>query len=259
MEVAIVFIGLFGILFVIGAALGLVAFTRLREVDQNDLVRIPELLRRVAELERRFGIGEEPKPLAPEPVRLPHAPPPVPRPRAPVPPRADLETVIAGRWLNRVGLLLVFLAAFYALKWEFDNNVLGPTGRVALWTLIGAGLVAYSQWLVARGHRYLADGLTGLGGAVLYLTLYFGWNYYKLFPPAVAFVAMILVTAAMLAIAVGRDSQRVALLGLIGGFATPLLASQGQDMQVVLLRYFPILAPGVPRLAAAPPPRGSAP
>ena len=245
------FIGLFGIVFVIGAALGIVAFTRLRDVDQSDLVRIPELLRRVAELERRLGIGQEAEPVTAEPVPPPVVRPPVPRPPPPVPPGADLETVIAGRWLNRVGLLLVFLAAFYALKWEFDNNVLGPTGRVALWTLIGAGLVAYSQWLVVRGHRYLADGLTGLGGAVLYLTLYFGWNYYKLFPPAVAFVAMILVTAAMLAIAVGRDSQRIALLGLIGGFATPLLASQGQDAQVVLFSYLLILDAGLLVLARA--------
>jgi len=251
MEAAIVFIGLFGILFVIGAALGLVAFTRLSKVDQNDLVRIPELLRRVAELERRLGIGQEAEPVTAEPVPPPVLRPPVPRPPFPVPPRTDLETVIAGRWLNRVGLLLVFLAAFYALKWEFDNNVLGPTGRVALWTLVGAGLVAYGQWLAARGHRYLADGLTGLGGAVLYLTLYFGWSYYKLFPPVAAFVAMILVTAAMLAIAVGRDSQRVALLGLIGGFATPLLASQGQDAQVVLFSYLLILDAGVLVLARA--------
>jgi len=220
-------------------------------VDQDDLARIPELLRRVAELERRLGIGQEAEPVTAEPVPPPVVRPPVPRPPSPVPPGADLETVIAGRWLNRVGLLLVFLAAFYALKWEFDNNVLGPTGRVALWTLIGAGLVAYSQWLVVRGHRYLADGLTGLGGAVLYLTLYFGWNYYKLFPPAVAFVAMILVTAAMLAIAVGRDSQRIALLGLIGGFATPLLASQGQDAQVVLFSYLLILDAGLLVLARA--------
>src|SRR2546430_17463482 len=56
---------------------------------------------------------------------------------------------------------------------------------------------------------------------------------------------MRLVTAAMLAIAVGRDSQRVALLGLIGGFATPLLASQGQDAQVVLFSYLLILDSGV--------------
>src|SRR2546429_7352895 len=243
MEVAIVLIGLFGILLVIGAALGLVAFTRLSKVDQNDLVRIPDLLRRVAELERRLGIGQEAEPVTAEPVPGPVVHPPVPRPPSPVPPRVDLETVIAGRWLNRVGLLLVFLAAFYALKWEFDNNVLGPTGRVALWTLIGAGLVAYGQWLVARGHRYLSEGLTGLGGAVLYLTLYFAWDYYKLFPPVVAFVAMILVTAAMLAIAVGRDSQRVALLGLIGGLAPPLLPRPGPDKPVVLFSHLLLLHP----------------
>src|SRR5437763_11431928 len=236
--------GLFGILFIIGAVLGIVAFTRLRGVDQNDLLRIPELLRRVAELARRSGIGQEAKPVTAEPVPPPVVRAPVPRPPSPVPRRADLETVIAGRWLNRVGLLLVFLAAFYALKWEFDNNVLGPSGRVAVGTRFGAGLVAYSQWLVARGHRYLADGLAGLGGAVLYLTLYFGWSYYKLFPPVAAFVAMILVTAAMLGIAVGRDSQRIALLGLIGGVVTPLLASQGQDAEAVLFRYLLILGAG---------------
>src|SRR5438105_14598074 len=105
MEAAIVFIGLFGILFVIGAALGLVAFTRLSKVDQNDLVRVPELLRRVAELERRLGIGQEAAPVTAEPVPAPVVRPPVPRPPSPVPPRTDLDTVIPVRWLTRVGLL----------------------------------------------------------------------------------------------------------------------------------------------------------
>jgi uncharacterized membrane protein len=159
--------------------------------------------------------------------------------------------VIAGRWLNRVGLVLVFAAAFFALKWEFDNDVLGPTGRVALWTLIGAGLVAFSQWPLTRGHRYLADGLAGLGGAVLYLTLYFAWDYYRLFPPGAAFLAMVLVTAAMLGIAVGRDSERVALVGLIGGFATPLLTSRGEDAQVVLFSYLLVLDAGLLVVARA--------
>jgi uncharacterized membrane protein len=169
----------------------------------------------------------------------------------PAAPHGDLESLIAGRWLNRVGLLLVFLAAFFALKWEFDNDLLGPKGRVALWALIGAGLLAYGQWLLERGYKYLSEGLTGLGGAVLYLTLYFGWDYFKLLPQTVAFVAMIFVTGALLAIAIGRDSQRVALLALLGGFLTPILTSTGQDAQVVLFSYLLILDAGLLVLARA--------
>src|SRR5207244_12392115 len=136
--------------------------------------RVPDRPRRVAEPERRLGIGQEAEPVTAEPVPRPVVHPPVPRPPSRVPPPVDLETVIAGRWLNRIGLLLVFLAAFYALKWEFDNNVLGPTGRVALWTLIGAGLVAYSLRLVARGQRYIDDWLIGLRGGVVDVTAFFG-------------------------------------------------------------------------------------
>ena len=76
--------GLFGILFIIGAVLGIVAFTRLRGVDQNDLLRIPELLRRVAELERRLGIGEEAAPVTAEPVSAEPGPPQYVQPSASV-------------------------------------------------------------------------------------------------------------------------------------------------------------------------------
>jgi uncharacterized membrane protein len=178
----------------------------------------------------------------------PRAPAPAPRTAARVDPglaQSDLESLIAGRWLNRVGLVLVFVAAFFALQWEFDNDVLGATGRVALWTLLGAGLIAYGQWLLGRGHRYLSEGLTGLGGAVLYLTLYVGWNSYALLPQAAAFAAMAAVTAALVAIAVGRDSERIALLALVGGFATPLLTGSGRDAQVVLFGYLLVLDGGL--------------
>ena len=52
---------------------------------------------------------------------------------------------------------------------------------------------------------------------------------------------MIAVTAALLAVAVGRKSQRVALLALIGGLATPWLLSTGADRQVILFLYLALL------------------
>src|SRR5437763_14734600 len=120
--------GLFGILFIIGAVLGIVAFTRLRGVDQNDLLRIPELLRRVTELERRLGIGQEAKPVTAEPVPPPVVRAPLPRPPSPPPPPAHLETVIAGRRPHRARLLLVSLAALHHPEEDIDTHVTRPTG-----------------------------------------------------------------------------------------------------------------------------------
>lgn len=256
------------IVLIVGPILAILAFVRVQHLEANARDNMARLTGRIGALEqqlaqRQGGLREAPahpvRPAGPlAEARSPVASAPAvvrpvtaSRPTEPSPPPLDLESIIAGRWLNRVGLLLVFLAAFFALKWEFDNNVLGPTGRVAAWTLIGAGLLVYAQWLLGRGYRYLSEGLTGLGGAVLYLTLYFGWDYYKLFPQAVAFVAMILVTGALLAIAIGRDSQRIALLALIGGFLTPLLTSTDRDAQVVLFSYLLILDASLLVLAGA--------
>ncbi len=247
-----------------GPLLGIAAFLRVRRLEQggpgNDGSRVQRLERLVLALNDRVAVLEgRAGPTAPAPGVLPPGPepgarahhPPAPAEAQPTHAKLDLESLIAGRWLNRVGLLLVFLAAFFALKWEFDNDVLGPLGRVALWTVLGAGLLVYAHWLLGRGYTYLSEGLTGLGGAVLYLTLYFGWDYYDLFPQAVAFLAMVVVTAALLAIAVGRDSQRIALLALIGGFLTPALTSTGRDAQVALFGYLLILDGGLLVLARA--------
>ncbi|MGH9814852.1 MAG: DUF2339 domain-containing protein [Candidatus Acidiferrales bacterium] len=161
----------------------------------------------------------------------------------------DLETLIAGKWLYRVGLLLVFIAASYFVKLVIDNKWIGPAGQIAIGILFGAGLLVFSHWLLRRGYQYFSEGITGLGVGVLYLSFWAGSGYYRLFSLNMAFFAMMAVTAAALAIAVGRDSQRIALLALIGGFLTPVLVSTGQNAQVALFTYLIILDAGLLVLA----------
>src|SRR5262249_36632873 len=110
-------------------------------------------------------------------------------------------------------------------------------GQVALGLLLGTAVIASSAWFLKRGYAYFADGLTGLGAAILYLSLWAAASYYHLIPPAAAFVAMALVTAGMIAIGLGRNSQPVAVLAMIGGFVTPALVSTGQNAQVALFTY----------------------
>ena len=157
----------------------------------------------------------------------------------------DLETLIGGRWLNRIGITALIIAVTYFLKYAFDNNWIGPSGRVAIGVLLGAAMLPWSHWLLQRGYSYFSEGIAGLGAAVLYLSIWAGCQYYKLFGLDVGFAAMIVVTAGMAAVALGRNSQRVALLSLFGGFLTPVLVSEGKDAQVVLLTYLLILGAGL--------------
>jgi uncharacterized membrane protein len=157
----------------------------------------------------------------------------------------DLETLIGGRWLNRIGIVAIISAVTFFLKYAFDNNWIGPSGRVAIGVLLGAAMLPWSQWLLKRGYSYFSEGIAGLGAAVMYLSIWAGCQYYKLFSLDVGFFAMIVVTAGMAAVALGRNSQRIALLSLFGGFLTPILVSEGKDAQVVLFTYLLILGAGL--------------
>lgn len=157
----------------------------------------------------------------------------------------DLETLIGGRWLNRIGIVAIIGAVTFFLKYAFDNNWIGPSGRVAIGVLLGAAMLPWSQWLLKRGYSYFSEGIAGLGAAVMYLSIWAGCQYYKLYSLDVGFFAMIIVTAGMAAVALGRNSQRIALLSLFGGFLTPILVSEGKDAQVVLFTYLLILGAGL--------------
>ena len=160
-------------------------------------------------------------------------------------PREDLENMVAGRWLNYVGIIAILFAAGFFIEYAFQNNWIGPRGRVGIGILCGAFLLAASGWLLRRGYKYFSEGIAALGAAVLYLSIFGAWHYYGIFTSGQTFVGMIVITAVMAVVSLGRDSQRLALLALIGGFLTPELVSTGGDHEIVLFVYSAILSAGM--------------
>jgi uncharacterized membrane protein len=273
---------------VIVPILAIVAFVRVRRLegshgtDPQVLQRLFALEQRIKSLESRPAAApsiparEAPvvaqvappvpsAPLAQAPSVTPQAAPPVAsspsvsRPAGPplrggAAPAAvgqgiDLENLIAGRWMNYVGILALLFAVAFFIKYAFDNNWVGPRGRVAIGLLLGTLMIPWSDYLLRRGYKYFSEGIAGLGAATLYLSVWSGLHYYKLFAQSAAFAGMIVITAAMVAVAVGRNSQRIVWLALAGGMLTPLLVRTGKDQQVVLFTYLAVLSAGMLLLA----------
>jgi uncharacterized membrane protein len=164
-------------------------------------------------------------------------------------PDIDWESLIAGRWMNLVGILALILAVAFFLRYAFENQWIGPAGRVSLGLLAGTALLVWSEVLFRRTYAYFSEGIAGLGGGVLYLSLYAGWGYYDLFPQPASFTGMVAVTVALMALAWGRRSERIALVGLLGGFLAPVVLSTGTNQQIVLFSYVAALDAGALALA----------
>lgn len=220
---------------------------------------LAELTTRVYRIEQRLRMDAQPSVEAP-----PELPPPAPRPPAPpdtsvstyapvpqIPPRpspfvsmprqADLESRIGSHWLNRIGIAALLIGISYFLKFAFDNNWIGPSGRIAIGLLAGIAVVIWSERFRSKGYKAFSYSLKAVGVGALYLSLWAAFQLYSLIPSGVAFVMMLAVTAATAAMALSQDAQILAALALVGGFSTPLLLSTGQNREVALFSYVALL------------------
>ncbi len=221
--------------------------------------RLEAIDRRLSRLETARGIVAEPAPAEPVLVAPPPfvaapplvVPPPLPpQSLAPMPeahayaePESTtaLETRVGLTWINRIGVLTTVLAAAFFFKYAVDNQWIGEAGRVVLGVLAGFATLAFGEYTWRRGYRIYAQGITAIGIAVLYLSFWASFHLYNLLPQSFVFLLMVLVTAMAGALAIHYDAMSVSVLGLIGGFLTPILLSTNVDRPWALFSYLLLL------------------
>ncbi|MBV8629399.1 MAG: DUF2339 domain-containing protein, partial [Silvibacterium sp.] len=153
----------------------------------------------------------------------------------------SLESRIGSQWFNRIGILAVLIGMAWFLKLAIDNHWIGPGGRVTIGLVAGAGLVGWSERFRSRGFSGFSYSLKALGSGILYLSLWAAYEMFALIPAAVAFAAMIAVTAFNGFMCWLQDSELLALYAIVGGFSTPLLVSNGENHEVALFSYLLLL------------------
>lgn len=142
-----------------------------------------------------------------------------------------LFTWVAGIALALAGVL--FVSSSSKAGWP-----LAIAGLVA-----GAALVGVSELLHGK-HPVTANALAGAGIATLYATFFAMHARWQLVPLVVALIGVLLVTAAAVYLSTRRHSIFIALIGLLGGFATPALLSS-LDNAYTLFLYLLLLNIGI--------------
>src|SRR3989442_11312309 len=110
--------------------------------------------------------------------------------------QAELESKIGAHWLNRIGIIAMLIGVSYFLKYAFDNQWIGPAGRVLIGLLGGMAVVFWSEQVRRSGYAIFSYSLKAIGIGVLYLSLWACSQLYNLIPNPLAFLSMAAITAA---------------------------------------------------------------
>jgi uncharacterized membrane protein len=184
----------------------------------------------------------------PLPAAARQATPEAPRPTGVLaPPSINWEQFMGVKLFAWIGGLALFLGVAFFVKYSFDNNLVPPELRVAIGFVTGLGLLVGGVILSRRDYAVLAHTLCGAGVVILYAATFacrsiYHFDWFGLVP---AFLLMILITATAFFVAVRLNALAVAVLGILGGFLTPILLSTGQDNPFGLFGYIAILDAGL--------------
>ncbi|MFY9926345.1 MAG: DUF2339 domain-containing protein [Opitutaceae bacterium] len=212
-------------------------------------------------------IVEVPKPVIPAPVRqvpetfVASEPPTFARPREDHPaqgqesrppvPAINWEQFMGAKLFAWLGGLALFLGVAFFVKYSFEHNLIPPEVRVAIGFLIGVGLIIGGLKVSLEKYRVTAQTLVASGVVSLYAVT-FACNsiyHFAYFGPLPTFLLMVLITATAFILAVRLNAQVVAILGMLGGFLTPVLISTGHDNPAGLFGYIAILVVGLVSVA----------
>jgi len=156
----------------------------------------------------------------------------------------NVESYI-GRWvLGIIGLVAVVFGVSFFLKFAFENDWIGDTGKVALGIFGGLVFILLGEYFRPRLAKY-SYILSGGGLALFYLSIYGAFHFYHLIGQGTAFGFMIAVTAFGVILSIWADALELALLAAFGGFLTPFLLSTGVSNDPAFFSYLEVLNIGI--------------
>lgn len=148
-----------------------------------------------------------------------------------------LEASILGNWFARIGASAILLGAAFAFKYSVDRGLINPPGRIGLGVLAGLALLCWGEWARKRPWSSFAQAVSAGGVALMYLSIWAGYQLYDLWSGKLALLLLVAVVAAGALTALRHDSQVLGIMATLGGFINPLLVDTGRGSALALDAY----------------------
>ncbi|HEY3351237.1 MAG TPA: DUF2339 domain-containing protein [Thermoanaerobaculia bacterium] len=156
--------------------------------------------------------------------------------------RMDWESFVGIKLFSWIAAIFLTIGAILFLRYSIDRGWLTEPVQMAIGLAAGAGLLVLCELRAARRYAVTANALDAAGLVILFATLFAAHARWGILGSGAAFVALAAVAALAVILAVRHDSTFIALLGLLGGFATPVLLGTTWP---VLFPFLGLLAAGL--------------
>jgi len=156
----------------------------------------------------------------------------------------DLEKFIGENLVNKIGIAILVLAIGYFVKFAIDTGWIGKGGRVAVGIICGAILIGIAHWL-RNSYKAFSSVLAGGGLAVFYFTVTLAYHQFGMWGQTTSFIILIVITIFAVLLSLLYDKQELAIIALVGGFASPFMVSTGKANYDALFIYLLILNTGL--------------
>lgn len=152
------------------------------------------------------------------------------------------EQFLGVKFFAWVGGLLTFLTVAFFIKLSLERGWISNEMRIITGYVLGlAALVGGVRLHRNERYRVLAQTFCATGVLILYGSTFAAHSIYAFISAGAAFAIMACVTCTAFVLAVRLSAQVIAILGMVGGFLTPMLCSTGRDQPVALFSYIALL------------------
>jgi uncharacterized membrane protein len=149
-----------------------------------------------------------------------------------------------GNIIAKLGVTILFFGVIFLLNYASSHGLFPLSLRLISAGILGVALISIG-WLLQPKKQQYGLILQGCGIGVLYAITFISYQLYQLIPSSLSFTIFIIITAAVVSLALLQNSKTLIVIAQLGGFLTPIMSAGPHGNELIFFSYYTILNIGI--------------